>query len=99
MIVQVRIEVLPVELIDSPGMGNWNVAVVDVIAQRREEIRTWAVPSNFLRPAVGGGRTLCGVRFATSDREAALKTGDAGYLLHIESDSVLPAALRKCLTP
>lgn len=88
---------LPVELIDSLGMGNWNVAVVGVKAQNREEIQTWDVPSSFLRPAVRRGRTLCDVRFTTSDREAALKTGDAGYLLHIESDSVLPAALRKYL--
>ena len=32
MIVQIRVEVLPVELIDSLGMGNRNVAVADMLA-------------------------------------------------------------------
>lgn len=61
------------------------------------EVRRFAIPKEFLRPAVRRGRALLGLRFTEDDWQKALVIGDAGYLLHIQGQSELPSGINDYL--
>lgn len=55
--------------------------------------RKWRIPIGSLRPAVRRGRALQGLRFTSMDWRTAAESGDAGYLLHVESERGLPRSV------
>jgi predicted RNA methylase len=59
--------------------------------------KEWRIPIEYLRPAVRRGRAFNGLRFTSLDWRRASKTGEAGYLLSIESEQGLPEAVLKYL--
>ncbi|MCX7782554.1 MAG: SAM-dependent methyltransferase [Meiothermus sp.] len=62
-----------------------------------EEARHWNIPLEFLRPAVRRGRAFTGLRFTRADWERALQKGEAGFLLHLPPDAILPSSVRAYL--
>lgn len=59
--------------------------------------RTWEIPAAYLRAAVRRGRDLSGLRFTRDDWQRTVESGEAGYLLHIQSDNGLPRGLQQYL--
>jgi adenine-specific DNA-methyltransferase len=59
--------------------------------------RTWQIPASYLRAAVRRSRDLTGLRFTRDDWQRTVESGEAGYLLHIESADGLPEGLRRYL--
>jgi len=55
--------------------------------------RKWRIPIGCLRPAVRRGRALQGLRFTSMDWREASESGDAGYLLYVESAQGLPKSV------
>lgn len=62
-----------------------------------DSARLWEVPDRYLRAAVRRARSLSGLRFTHEDWRRGLATGDAAFLLHIQSADNLPPTLRKYL--
>ncbi|MGH9425383.1 MAG: hypothetical protein ACRD2L_03635, partial [Terriglobia bacterium] len=62
-----------------------------------EDAARWTIPDAYLRPAVRRGRALAGLRFSERDWENALKLGEAGFLLFIESEHGLPEGVLRYL--
>ena len=60
---------------------------------KESTIREYEIPKHYLRPAVRRGRDLSGLRYTESD----WRRSDASYLLEIQSDTDLPAGLRRYL--
>lgn len=60
-----------------------------------EDAERWAIPDDYLRPAVRRGRALAGLRFCERDWKSALEIGEAGFLLLIESPDDLPEGVLK----
>jgi adenine-specific DNA-methyltransferase len=50
-------------------------------------------PSEYLRACVRRGRALAGLRFTKADWNAALASGDAGYLLDLPANGILPPVI------
>jgi adenine-specific DNA-methyltransferase len=59
--------------------------------------RTWQIPAAYLRAAVRRSRDLTGLRFTRDDWQRTVESGEAGYLLQIESGDELPEGLRRYL--
>lgn len=59
--------------------------------------RAWQIPSAYLRATVRRSRDLTGLRFTRDDWQRAVESGEAGYLLHIESGNDLPDGLKRYL--
>jgi adenine-specific DNA methylase len=62
-----------------------------------EEVHFWKIPEAFLKPAVLRGRALSGLRFTKRDWREAVATGEARYLLHIQTRGNLPDSVRQYL--
>ncbi len=62
-----------------------------------EQVEQWNIPPAFLKPAVRRGRALRGLRFTQSDWRVAVQKGEAGYLLHISPEAVLPVGVKQYL--
>ena len=62
-----------------------------------DEAEHWAIPEEFLRPAVRRGRALAGLRFCERDWQKASELGEAGFLLFIESENDLPKGVERYL--
>jgi adenine-specific DNA methylase len=62
-----------------------------------DDVRLWNIPQSFLRPAVRRSRVLSGVRFTHDDWHGAIKDGDAGYLLYLETTDDLPDSVLRYL--
>jgi hypothetical protein len=57
----------------------------------------WGIPKQVLIPAVRRGRSLLGLRFTVEDWHRAVQSKQAGYLLHIDTQSDLPKSVRAYL--
>lgn len=62
-----------------------------------EQVEQWHIPPAFLKPAVRRGRAFRGLRFTQSDWKVAVRKGEAGYLLHISPEAVLPVEVKRYL--
>ena len=55
-----------------------------------QDVRRYGIPIAYLRPAVRKARAFAGLRFSVADWRDALASGDAGYLLSIDTQNGLP---------
>src|SRR5207245_459007 len=55
------------------------------------------IPKEFLKPVIRRGRSLTGLRFTSEDWRRAAKFNEAGFLLHISKDSLVPKTVRDYL--
>jgi adenine-specific DNA-methyltransferase len=61
------------------------------------DVKNRNIPQKYLKPAVLKGRALQGLRFTQDDWDAALETGQAGYLLSLSRDEKLPTSVTEYL--
>ena len=62
-----------------------------------DDARKWAIPEEFLTPAVRRGRALTGLKFTHADWNQAAHDGEAGFLLHIKKGQALSASVEEYL--
>ena len=58
-----------------------------------EEISKWDIPASILKPIIRRSRGLRGITLTKRDWREHLRSGEASYLLHIESNQPLPSGV------
>lgn len=67
----------------------------DYFHLRPEQARQHRIPAEYLKPAIRRGRALSGLRLTSSDWQRAVEAEEAGLLLHIGKEQMLPKAIRR----